>query len=301
MRVTNASMASTYLSDTQKSLQKIDKLNTQINSGREINRVSDDPYNAIKVMNLKSEINSVEKFNYNCDEIMGWMDTTDTSLERVGLLTSDIKTLLTSISGTYGEDEIRSVKTEVNEKLKEIAEALNSTYAGKYIFGGTNTDEPPVQVVEGADGLVELKLSDTTNSNKLKVEISAGITIDYNLTAHQVSNNGDGFNTLNNIVKALDKSPIDMDEIGELSSEVNDYMLDILDNRSLTGAKTNTVESVKSNNEDNILNMKKIFSSIQDVDLAEKYIELSNAELVYNSSMQVGSKLIQPTILDYLR
>ena len=46
MRVTNRSMSNTYLTDVQTNLQSIDKLNKQLNTGKQINRVSDNPYEA---------------------------------------------------------------------------------------------------------------------------------------------------------------------------------------------------------------------------------------------------------------
>lgn len=302
MRITNASMSTNYLNDVQNNLQKMDKLNTQLNTGQQVNKVSDDPYKAIKIMNMKSEINNVEKYNSNCDEITGWLDTTDGALDSIGSLTSDIKTLLTSISGAFGEDEIKAVQSEVNEKVKQIGEALNTTYGGKYIFGGSKTDEAPIKITEDpVTGMAQLQINPNSNNDKLKVAISDGITMDYNLSVGQVTNNGDGLKTINDIVNKLSDNPIDMDEIGKLSKDLDNYMNDVLNDRAAVGAKTNSVESIKNTNEENILQMKGIFSNMQDVDFAEKYIELKSAEMVYTSCMQVGSKIIQPTILDYLR
>ena len=297
MRVTNASITNSYLGDLQKNLQKMDKLNTQLNTGQQINRVSDDPYKAIKIMNMKNEINNVEKFNYNSDEITGWLDMTDEALDQVGELTSEIKTLITSVSGTVGESEIKSIKNEINEKIEQIGEALNTTYGGKYIFGGSKTDLPPIKVIENDEGISTITINSESNTEKLKTDISSGIKIDYNITSDQVTT---GMNTLNKIVGALEKNPIDMDKLGEISKNLEVYMDDILGSRSIVGGKTNTISAVKENNEENIIQMESLLSNIQDVDFAEKYVELSTAELVYNSALQVGSKLIQPTILDYL-
>ena len=47
--------------------------------------------------------------------------------------------------------------------------------------------------------------------------------------------------------------------------------------------------------------MKDILSKEQDTDVVESFIELQSAELVYQASIKVGSKLIQPTVLDYIR
>lgn len=301
MRVTNRAMTNSYLSDVQKSLQSINKLNTQLNTGKQINKVSDNPYEAIKILNMQNEINDVERYNYNCDEITGWFDSTDDALDKIGNISSEIKVLLTSISGAYGENEIKAIRSEINEKVKQIGEALNTTYAGRFIFGGSNTDEAPVEIFENADGIVELRLKAGANEDKLKAEISDGIGIDYNLTASQVTDNLKGLNTINNILVELGNNPVDKEKVQELNSELGDYMNHVLNNRSAIGARSNTVSNVKSSNDENILRLKGVYSDMQDVDWAEKYIELTSAQMVYNSSMQVGAKMIQPTLLDYLR
>lgn len=301
MRVTNRAMTNTYLKDVQSNLQSINKLNKQLNSGKEINRVSDNPYEAVKILNLQNEINDVEKYNYNCDEIVGWLNTTDDALDSIGNIASEIKTLLTSISGAYGEDEISAIRSEVNEKMKQIGEALNSSYAGRYVFGGSTTDEPPVEIFEHPDGRVELRIKASANEDKLKAEISSGIGLDYNLTIGQVTDETKGLDVLNNIVEELGKNPADKEKLQELNGDLGEYLTHILDSRSAIGARTNTVENVKSNNEENILTLKGTYSGLQDVDWAEKYIELTSAQMVYTSSMQVGAKMIQPTLLDYLR
>ena len=98
----------------------------------------------------------------------------------------------------------------------------------------------------------------------------------------------------------LGNNPVDKDRVQELNSELGDYMNHVLNNRSAIGARSNTVSNVKSSNDENILRLKGVYSDMQDVDWAEKYIELTSAQMVYNSSMQVGAKMIQPTLLDYL-
>lgn len=321
MRITNGNVMSTYLRDLQNNLQSMDKLNTQLNTSKQVNKISDDPFKTVKIMNVQGEINNVEKYNYNCDEITGWLDITDESLDRVGNLTSEIKTLLTSIQGTFGPDEIKAVQTEINEKIKQVGEAMNTTYAGKYVFGGSATDQPPVRVeTDPTSGLAKIIINNTDKDGNvdpnlsarldasLKSEISDGITMDYNLTINNITSTTgketgkkSGLDILNDVVQKLNSDPVDMDEIKKLSSDLGDYMNDVLNNRSLIGAKTNTVSAVKDSNEENILEMKGTFSLMQDVNYADKFMELKEAQMIYNATLQVGSKLLQPTILDYLR
>lgn len=312
MRVTNSSMVSGYLKDMQKNLQGMNKLNTQINTSQNINTISDDPFKTIKLLNLKNEIKDVEKYNSNADEVMGWIDVTDEALDRVGSLTTDIKTLLTSIQGTFGPDEIKAVQTEINEKMKQIGEAMNSTYAGEYVFGGSITDEAPIKMETDPDtGLVKLSIKnegDPRLDESLVVEISDGISLSHNLTINQITKTAGtqtgsktGLELLNSITEELSKDPIDMEAIGKIQSDLDGYMSDIMNNRALVGGKSNTVSSIKDSNDENILEMKGVYSLMQDVDVAEKFIELKSAEMMYTASLQVGAKLIQPTLLDYLR
>lgn len=308
MRVTNANMMNSYLSDVQKNLQSMDKLNTQLNTGKQINKISDDPLRTVKILNMNNEIQDVEKFNSNCDEITGWLDITDGALDTIANITSDVKVLLTSISGAYGKDEINAVKVEVNEKIKQIAEAMNTTYAGNYVFGGSITDEPPVRVETNEQGEVSIIINKEGNSNlddKLNVSISKGINFEYNLGINSViqtdKNNESALDLLNNLSAVLNTEPLDMDAIGEASKGLDEYMSNLLSNRSIIGSRTNTVEKIKTSNEENMLEMKGSLSIMQDVDYAEKYIELKSVEMVYTSSLQVGAKLFKATLLDYLR
>ena len=97
MRITNTSMIKNYMYDTQQNLSRLNNINKQINSGKVINKVSDDPHKAVRIMSLNSEIKYNEKYNYNIDETVGWMNTTDGSLDNLNTVLGDIKEDILSI------------------------------------------------------------------------------------------------------------------------------------------------------------------------------------------------------------
>lgn len=310
MRVTSGNMMSSYLNDIQKNLQGMNKLNNQLNTGNQINKVSDDPLKAVKIMNLNNEISDIERYNSNADEISSWLDMTDSALDTIGTLTSEIKTLLTSVSGAFGKDEIKAVFTEINGKIEQMGEAFNTSYGGKYIFGGSITDEPPVKVrVNETDGSVSLVFRRVDNtgapdkalSDKLNVSVSNGINFEYNLNASELSQSGKIFGMLTKVSSSVSGETVNFEEIGELSKELDSYLSDILNNRSIVGSRSNTIQTIKDINDDNKIEMKGVLSNIQDVDVAEKFIELKSAEMVYMASLQVTTKIFNNTILDYLR
>lgn len=300
MRVTNRGTVNTYMSGMQKNLQEMNKLNNQMNTQKVINKVSDDPYNATKIMSMRTEIEDIERFNYNCDEVLGWLENTDDTLNKVGTISTEIKTLLNSINGTYSQGEVDAVKKDVVEKVKELAESLNGTYAGKFMLSGTKTDEKPVSVVENPDGTVKIEINPNIDNGNLKTEISNGMSLDYNLTVSEVLG-ADGLDTINKVVEVLNKQPFDINEIIEVKGELDKFQQNVLDCRSTMGSKASSVESIRNNNEANIETATEVLSKIQDCDYAEKYIELMTAQLAYNASIQVGSNLFQSTILDFIK
>ena len=310
MRITNSSMIRSHMYDVQEGLQRMDNLNRQIDSQKQINRVSDDPHKAIKIMNLNNEIKYAEKHNQNVEEVVGWMNNTDANLEEFGTLLGDIKNSMLKVgNGTYSDEEMKAIQAEMNEKLKALGETLNTTHGGRYMFGGTSVDEPPV-LIEEKDGVVTLTLNPKINDEDLKAEISDGINLDYNVSASEIFNK-DGKNYLdsindlsklmNDIANGVDVEDNKKELLGDVKKNIDEFFNHTVDTRTKFGVKVNTAEKIKDLNDENILNMKGVLSLEQDVNYVDKFIELKSAEMVYNASIQVGAKLIQPSILDYLR
>ena len=324
MRITNASMVRSHLYDTQNNLTNMSKINQQISTGKVINTVSDDPHKAIKIMNINNEIKYTEKYNYNIDESVGWMNTTDGALDNVGNLLGEIKeTILKVGNGTYSQNEMKSLNEDMNEKIKQLADTLNSTHGGKYLFGGSSVDDAPITVIENPDGTVKLEFSKDKNgqtipnTDDLKADISSGINIDYNISVGEILNIKDGNGNTVNLLDEINNLSTLMNDIAngdeQTAAKAKDTLLNdtkgkidtlfdhVVNERTSLGVRVSTAEKIKELNDEDILNIQDVLSKTQDTDVVEKFIELKSAEMIYQASIQVGAKLIQPTILDYIR
>ena len=324
MRITNASMVRSHLYDTQNNLTNMSKINQQISTGKVINTVSDDPHKAIKIMNINTEIKYTEKYNYNIDESVGWMNTTDGALDNVGNLLGEIKeTILKVGNGTYSQNEMKSLNEDMNEKIKQLADTLNSTHGGKYLFGGSSVDDAPITVIENPDGTVKLEFSKDKNgqtipnTDDLKADISSGINIGYNISVGEILNIKDGNGNTVNLLDEINNLSTLMNDIAngdeQTAAKAKETLLNdtkgkidtlfdhVVNERTSLGVRVSTAEKIKELNDEDILNIQDVLSKTQDTDVVEKFIELKSAEMIYQASIQVGAKLIQPTILDYIR
>ena len=67
------------------------------------------------------------------------------------------------------------------------------------------------------------------------------------------------------------------------------------------GGKSNRVEFIKSRVEENEITFTSLLSKVQDVDMAEAIMYFKNLENIYRASLSVGSKVIQPSLVDFIR
>lgn len=67
------------------------------------------------------------------------------------------------------------------------------------------------------------------------------------------------------------------------------------------GGKNNRVEFIKTRVEENEITFTSLLSKVQDVDMAEAIMYFKNLENIYRASLSVGSKVIQPSLVDFIR
>ena len=98
---------------------------------------------------------------------------------------------------------------------------------------------------------------------------------------------------------------VDQDSYEELITDnlnqIDSALQNVLSIRGEIGAKQNRMEDALERNEEEKFNIKEILSSIEDIDFAEKTIEYVTASTMYTASLQASSKIMQPSLIDYLR
>lgn len=67
------------------------------------------------------------------------------------------------------------------------------------------------------------------------------------------------------------------------------------------GGKTNRIEFVMNRVEENHITFTGLLSKVQDVDMAEAIMYFKNLENIYRASLSVGSKVIQVSLVDFIR
>lgn len=142
----NATFALTTHTEALASLQE------QTYTGSTINRVSDDPSSAYRVLGLSSQQRYVENYINNVADSMSSLEMASDILLDMSTTIADTMTSLTQIlSGTYGLDqegqESRDrLAQQINDVLESMVSSANTQHIDQYLFSGASTSITPYDV-----------------------------------------------------------------------------------------------------------------------------------------------------------
>jgi len=128
------------------------RLQEQASTGARLNRASDGPSTAYRVLGLNSQQTSLENYIDNLSEVVETLETTSTIIEDLISRFGETKTRLTQVtSGIYTQQDRQRTAEGINDILEQVVSLVNTKYAGLYLFGGSSTKLVPY-VVERTNG-----------------------------------------------------------------------------------------------------------------------------------------------------
>lgn len=310
MRITSNMMMNNYLNTLSGNLASLTEYQRQSSSGKRIDSLSDDPVGLISIMSCNVKLERNSEYGAAVDSALAWLEQTDTSAYQMNELSqSAYETLLEVANDSYTASD----KTAAAEYIKQLRDQTltiaNSQSSDKYIFGGYNVNNAPF-TVDGSGNILYngLDLTDETNpdliakgTQAIQYEIGPGIKMDISITGTELMGTGEGniYTVLDDLYQAL-QSDASADELDDYITKLQNCQSDILSVESKVGGMVNRLELMQNRYEEETLSIKELKSNVEDVDIAEAYMNYSMAKTVYDAALQVGTQIIQKSILDYL-
>ncbi len=319
MRITNRAMNNTLLSNLNRGLTRLDRLNSQLGSKKQINVPSDNPVKAGIILRTSSSIRETEQFLRNNGNAQAWLDSSDIVIKDVISVIHRAKELgISGASSHLDETSRKALADEVAQLHDNVLQLANSTHGGRFLFAGQYTQTKPFSTdpdhtgdglpsvfflseLKEADGSpkVDLEGNSLFQDQALSVdfEIGVGVTMGVNLESEKLFT--PIFGALQGLHSDLSRPGPDSDSsaLDDLDNALNRVLQQV----SELGGKQNRVELAKERLMDLKLNLTKVLSEEQDLDYAEAIMELKMEEFAYRTALSVGARIIQPTLLDFLR
>ncbi|WP_337020275.1 flagellar hook-associated protein FlgL [Oceanobacillus massiliensis] len=293
MRVTQGMLSNNMLRNLMNSNDKMGKYMDQLNTGKKITRPSDDPVVAMKGMGYRTELVKVEQFQRNTNEVHNWMDNTDAALDKATSALQRIRELAVQASnGTYSEEERVNMSEEVKQLKEHLVEIANTNVNDKYIFNGSQTDTAPVD----AEGNVIF------DPSEVKIEVSSSTTLKANVNGEDVfGGDPDIFEVIDKFTAKLDGDEAIDEDIDASIEELDTGINNIINSRAELGARMNRLELVENRLGEQEVIATQTMSQNEDIDYAEAITQLITQESLHRAALSAGSKIIQPSLVDFLR
>ena len=140
IRVTQRSLATTTLSGLQNNIARLGDMQQLLSSGKQLNRPSDNPGDAVLAMQFRSDISTLTQYTRNVDDGLGWLSVADNSITTSVESLSRARELVLNAAnaGSFGSAESRNALADEVDNIREsLLTQANATYLDRPIFGGT--------------------------------------------------------------------------------------------------------------------------------------------------------------------
>lgn len=334
MRITNRMITSQYTRSLNNLSVELNRLNTQVASGRKFAKSSENTSAAIKAFQIRRDMIKTESYKANIEHAKASLTDTESALFHIEeLMKNASDKIIFGLNGTQSQDERKVIATELRNIQDQLLQTLNSTSSDSYYFGGTNTTERPFEIIGGELHYNGHNLNNVVgNEATFKALEKDSMYIDIGHNVQFDSGTGDvddssvfaysiaGINIVGKgtTTVAGDTVPNNLyDLLGALATEFESstYTHGKTDalfghfksstgsiSKTITeiGAKTSYLDFMAERVEDKIFNLQERQLSVEGVDPASAIIQFEAQKFAYNAALQMGAKIIQPTIFDFM-
>jgi flagellar hook-associated protein 3 FlgL len=295
VRVTPKTMQQVAIDGLTKSLAKTAKLQEQLASGKALNRPSDSPIETVSAMQYRSEIRRTEQYQRNAEDGTNWLGIADNTLTGVLESIGRVRELvIRGKNGNLGDVERGNIAQEIAALKDSLVGQANAKYLDRPIFGGNSGS---TQAYDAA-GVFQGSADDA-----IERRVGPGLKVRVNVTGPEVFGTGNGvdgniFELVQKIADDLRTNPSGLD--ADLAN-LDNLTVGIQNQLGAVGARYNQVESMKQRASDLQTTLANGLSDVENIDLPRTIVDLQLQEVAYQSALSATAKVIQPSLLDFLR
>lgn len=301
IRVTDGAIKNSTLLGLEANNSKLQALNEQMSTGRQITKPSDDPSGTVRALQLRGDLKRNTQYAASADDALGWMSTSDSTYTQLNSIATKARTLTVQAlnQGTSTGDSNAAIGDEIDAIRSQMISLANTTYNGRPVFGGTTasatayTDNGDGTVTYNGDaGTVLRQVGDTT-------------TVQINQNGPDVFGDATTGSSIFDVLQTISNKLHDPTTYGQISGSD----LDAIDAATRTisaaqakeGATYNRVTSAQAAQTTTTLALTSELSDIQDVDIAKQAVLVSTANVNYQAALQTTANIRQTSLLDFLK
>jgi flagellar hook-associated protein 3 FlgL len=303
MRVTQNITTSNFISYINKHAENLLKTQQQIASQKRINKSSDDPIGMGQVLGYRTNLALTDQYQENIQQGKTRLEFNEVTLDLVSDLVKTARGLAENYSGSnLSAAERQSAALQVKDLYDQVMQMANSKFNGNYIFSGHATNTAPFSrdanynaTYNGDDGELRIMVSDNVEVN---------IIADGRNIFQDAANGGVNiFDELKNLIDGLE-NPDPVAGSAQIEATVNvlqDGRNQINSRRSEYAPVLYRLQATDEYMTNLRPKVEEAMASLEQADITKAVVELQNLELAYETTIATAARIIQPSLLDFLR
>jgi flagellar hook-associated protein 3 FlgL len=297
-RITPRTVQQTAIDNLTANLSRMAQLQEQLASGKSLNRPSDSPIQTVEAMQYRSDIRRNDQFQRNASDGLNWLGMADNTLTSMLSTIGRVRELtLQGMNGSTDPVQRGNIAQEVISLRDTLIGMANTKYLDRPIFAG-NAGGTAAYDASGAF------VNPASIGDVIERRVGPNQKVRVNLTGPEVFG-ADGTGAGGNLFQIVDQIATDLQgNPSALDADMTalDTQLVTLQNQlGAVGARYNQVDGMKSRAEDQQVTMQNGLSEVENIDLPKTIVDLQLQEIAYKSALSATSRVIQPSLLDFLR
>ncbi len=304
-RVANYAQHLLTLSYTMRTQGSVAERQIEIASGKRAQQYSAIASDSSQLVNIERAVARTEQFTRNIDQ----------ALTRLGIMESSVATLvqratevLAIMSSAISGENINDVPLQefAATFLAEAESLLNTQHEDRYLFAGSRTDSPAVDLSDplytpqaGLPGVFTADF-DYFQGDTLQLSVRADETFEtvYGITADETA-----FEEMLRALSYMDYAGANLDVpvLEQAYTMMNSAVDGLSDIRGRIGASSKVLEATKDGHQDYLTYSTNLVSTLEDVDVAEATTRLAQDEVQLKASYLSLSRISELSLLQYLR
>ncbi|TIC85968.1 flagellar hook-associated protein 3 [Nocardioides sp. GY 10113] len=291
-RVTQRMLNRNGLESVQTGLTRLGKVQEQLTTGRILNRPSDSPSDTTAAMRIRASLADQTQYSRNAQDGLGWMEQVDSTLDTVTNALSRARELASqAVSGAVGQASRDALAQEIDGIRANMITLANATYLDRPVFGGITAggvayDDTGTYV--GAAGEVTRRVAD-------------GVTLRVDVDGVAVFGSGAGsvFDELGSLATALRAG--DIASVQGAGDSLKTRVDTVVSARTAAGVSYQRLQRADTAAGNAELSLTSRLSTLENTDLAKATMDLELQEVAYQASLAATARVMQPSLLDFIR
>ncbi|MCE5249633.1 flagellar hook-associated protein FlgL [bacterium] len=299
MRITDKILHNNFIYNLAYASERLYESETKVLTNKRLNKPSDSPVDVMTDLAIRTKLDEITQFQRNISRSQTLLQNTESITSQMQEIFQRVNTLtIQGASDSYGPTDKLSISYEVNQLLEQVYSYANNRSESIYTFSGTYSDTAPYIAIRNSDGEIE-SVKSAGSSGDIITTIGENINMKVNINGEDLFESGENlFNVLIDIRDSLRANDSDSlrNDIGKLET-ASEKIINI---QAVIGSRLNRITAADSRAENDTISFTEFLSNTEDIDASEAIMDYQLQLLTLQSSLQAGSRLIQPKLSDFL-